>query len=109
MPRQNSKHCRKGKGRECKCRETDRAKNQAKKARPTIRTLVTTLLLNVSSTTEPIQHRIGSVVELTFNMDNGWDMLAEVHVVRARRIRNMSLFMVFVGVWRWLLVGFSGG
>jgi hypothetical protein len=28
---------------------------------------LTTRLLNVSSTTEPIRHRIGSVVELTFN------------------------------------------
>ncbi len=41
---------------------------QAKTAGPTIRTLVTTLLLNVSSTTEPVRRRIGSVVELTFNI-----------------------------------------
>jgi hypothetical protein len=40
---------------------------RAKIAGPTVRTLGITLLLNVSSTTEPIQRRIGSVVELTFN------------------------------------------
>jgi hypothetical protein len=34
---------------------------------PTVRTLGTTLLLNISSTTEPIQRRIGSVIEVTFN------------------------------------------
>ncbi len=32
-----------------------------------MRTLGITLLLNISSTTEPIRRRIGSVVELTFN------------------------------------------
>ncbi len=67
MPKQNSKRPQKGEGRECRCQETDRAKNQAKKAEPTVRTLVSTLLLNVSSTTEPIQCHIGSVVELAFN------------------------------------------
>ncbi len=40
---------------------------QAKSAGPTIRTLMTTLLLDVSSTTEPIRRCIGSVVELAFN------------------------------------------
>jgi hypothetical protein len=47
---------------------TDRAKNKAKIAGPTMRTLGITLLLNVSSTTEPIRCRIGSVVELRFNI-----------------------------------------
>ncbi len=46
---------------------TDRAKNKAKIAGPTVRTLGITLLLNISSTTEPIQRCIGSVVELMFN------------------------------------------
>ncbi len=41
-------------------------------------------------------------------LDNGWSVLVEVHVERTRRIRNMSPFIVVVGVWRWLLVGFSG-
>ncbi len=44
-----------------------RAKNKAKIAGPTVQTLGITLLLNVSSTTEPIRRHIGSVVELTFN------------------------------------------
>ncbi len=37
-------------------------------ARPTVHTLGTTLLLNVSSSNEPIRHCIGSVVVLRFNM-----------------------------------------
>ncbi len=41
-------------------------------------------------------------------LDDGWDVLVEVHVERARRMKNMSLFMVFDGGWRWVLVGFSG-
>ncbi len=46
---------------------TDRAKNKAKIAEPTVQTLGITLLLNVSSTTDPIRRHIGSVVELMFN------------------------------------------
>jgi hypothetical protein len=42
-------------------------KSQAEFAGPTVRTLDTTLLLNLSSTTEPIQRRNGSVVELKIN------------------------------------------
>ncbi len=42
-------------------------------------------------------------------LDDGWDVLAEVHVERARRMRNMSMFMVFVGFgggcWSVLVVG----
>ncbi len=45
-------------------------KTRQKKAGPTVRTFETTLLLNVSSTTEPIRRHIGSVVELTFNTFN---------------------------------------
>ena len=50
-------------------------KNMAELARPTVRTLGTTLLLNVSSTTEPIRHCIGSVVELMFNSPNNTNRL----------------------------------
>jgi hypothetical protein len=41
-------------------------------------------------------------------LDDGWDVLVEMHVERARRMRNMSSFMVFAGGWRWVLISFSG-
>jgi hypothetical protein len=41
--------------------------NEAETARPTVRTLGITLLLNLVSTTKPIQCHIGLVVEAKFN------------------------------------------
>jgi hypothetical protein len=58
-------------------------------------------LLNISSTTEPIRRRIGSVVELTFNshlcfsIDPDWPF----HILVEELLSLPSLFVVVVVIF----------
>jgi hypothetical protein len=79
---------------------TDRAQKQAKTAGPTVCTLVTTLLLNISSTTEPIRHPIGSVVELEINMFNHERLPASIAALgkapRVQAVANGEIVLEFL-------------